>query len=163
MNKNIKSRNPWHIQHWGHWERAPPPMPKYNWNLINVWRRKCLAHNITSAIRNWTSLATMKLLTTSKYNILKWLKNTQFSRWNIFFFRTRHPRTPYLLLGRITPRSSLVADRHLCYYRTYDLCVTHPRTDLGVDAPSLTWRKINKATAKNHALECKANSIKHYF
>ena len=60
----------WHIQHWG----CGPLLTNCNSNLINFWRKKCLAHNIMSVICNWKSLATMKLLTTSNYNILEWLK-----------------------------------------------------------------------------------------
>ena len=50
------------------------PVTKYNWNLINVWRRKCLARSIMIVIRIWTSLTTIQLLPTSKYDIVEWYK-----------------------------------------------------------------------------------------
>ena len=60
------------LGHWG--RRPPPPVPKYNSNLTNFWRRKCLVHNIMSINRNWPSFTTMKLLTTRKHSTVEWPK-----------------------------------------------------------------------------------------
>ena len=85
---------------------------------------------------------------TSKYNIVDCLKTH-----NLYTFFARVTLEPH------TWCSALHADRHLCYYWTYDLCVGNlhlpiPRTDLGggrMLLHSAHWLEENNASAKNHA------------
>ena len=66
----------------------PFPVPNYNWNLTKSWRKKWLVCNIMIDIRNWSSLAAMKqLFTTRKHNTVELPKMHNLQNGMYTFFR----------------------------------------------------------------------------
>ena len=115
-------------------------------------------------------------------------QNARFSKWNIQIILGIHSRISILGYLRFEPRPPLVANRKLCYCRTWDICggneiyvtivffgylclKTTPGTSQGMiqsgrtDKPNLLHKNSLplKVIAKIHSLECKANFIDNYF
>ena len=68
-------------------------------------------------------ISSNELFTTRKRNTVEWPKMHNFENGIYQFFRGIHPRISILGSRRFAPRSPLVANRNLYYYRTWDICV----------------------------------------